>query len=517
LVLNNWIRQVEVYCCVQHIDEEEVKVQLTSFRLEGTYIVWWERKLQYISKCGNILSSWSEFKSVIRKQFYPLGYLHKAMMEWKTLRKIKGQTVQIFTKEFRKKCLALNIPLDSYEILMKYIGALHIYICHTFLLFNPTSLDEVCVQVTHLENRGKHVQEYPTKKPSNLPHKYFNKFKRKDKKTAIVTREGGKPFCTHWKKRSHDEEHCWKLHPKNKSKQFGGKGKTKTVATMKQDIGSDSGDEGKIIAVGVQGKDSPHDSSSSNNESHDDEQKRNVLFHIRVVSKQTNIDTLFDPGSQVNLISEALVKKMGLEMKPHLKPYPLGWVCDKEKLNFTKQCRVIFSISSKLIDEVDLDVVPLDICGVVLGSPYICDRKTIFFCHEKKYHLTMGGVEYIVIAHNMRVNTTLVSAWKMKRLINTNKIYVLMVVREKDVGTSDSFQGCDPSHKNELIDIVYKYDDMFQELDGLPPKREIQHEIQLQQDLPLLNVGMYMMSVVDMIEIKKQVQGLLDQGVIRPN
>jgi hypothetical protein len=147
------------------------------------------------------------------------------------------------------------------------------------------------------------------------------------------------------------------------------------------------------------------------------------------------------------LISEALVKNMGLETKPHPKPYPLGWVCDKEKLNVTKQCRVRFSIASKLIDEVDLDVVSLDICGIVLGSPYLYDRKTVFFRHENKYHLTKGGVEYIVRAHNMRVNTTLVSAGQMKRLINTNKRYVLMVVREKDVGTSDAFQGCDPSHK----------------------------------------------------------------------
>jgi hypothetical protein len=56
-------------------------------------------------------------------------------------------------------------------------------------------------------------------------------------------------------------------------------------------------------------------------------------------------------------------------------------------------------------------------------------------------------VEYIVRAHNMMVNTTLVSAGQMKRLINTNKIYVLMVVRKKYVETSDAFQGCDPSHK----------------------------------------------------------------------
>jgi hypothetical protein len=181
---------------------------------------------------------------------------------------------------------------------------------------------------------------------------------------------------------------------------------------------------------------------------------------------------------------------MGLEMKPHLKPYPVGWVCDKEKLNVTKQCRIRFSIASKLIDEVDLDVVPLDICGIVLGSPYLYDRKALFFRHENKCHLTKGGVEYIIRAHSMRVNTTLVSVGKMKRLINTNKRYVLMVVREKDVGTYDSFQGCDLSDKNELIDIVAKYDDIFQEPDGLPPQREIQHEIHLEKDSPLPNVGM---------------------------
>jgi hypothetical protein len=72
----------------------------------------------------------------------------------------------------------------------------------------------------------------------------------------------------------------------------------------------------------------------------------------------------------------------------------------------------------------------------------------------------------------MRVNTILVSAGQMKRLINNNKRYVLMVVREKDVGTSDAFQECDPSHKKELIDVVFKYDDIFQEPDGLPTKRK---------------------------------------------
>ena len=126
---------------------------------------------------------------------------------------------------------------------MKYIGALHSYIRHTFLLFNLTSLDKVCVQATHLENKGKHVQEDPTKKSSNIPHKQFKKFKRKDKKTTTIKREEGKPSCTDCKKDGHDDEHCWKLHPEKRLKQFSGKGKTKTVAIVQQDLGSDLGDE----------------------------------------------------------------------------------------------------------------------------------------------------------------------------------------------------------------------------------------------------------------------------------
>jgi hypothetical protein len=51
---------------------------------------------------------------------------------------------------------------------MKYIGALHSYIRHTLFLFNPTNLDEMFVQETHLENMGKNVHEKHTKKPSKF-------------------------------------------------------------------------------------------------------------------------------------------------------------------------------------------------------------------------------------------------------------------------------------------------------------------------------------------------------------
>jgi len=90
-----------------------------------------------------------------------------------------------------------------------------------------------------------------------------------------------------------------------------------------------------------------------------------------------------------------------------------------------------------------------------------------------------------------------------------------MVVRGKDVELSDAFQGCDHVHKKDLCELISNYDEMFQEPRGLPSKREIQHEIHLQHDAPLPNIGMYKMLTIEMEEIKKQVQELLNQGVIK--
>jgi hypothetical protein len=88
---------------------------------------------------------------------------------------------------------------------------------------------------------------------------------------------------------------------------------------------------------------------------------------------------LFENGSQVKLISESIVKKSGLNRKPHRKPYSLGWVCDDAKLQVKKKCKIGFAITTKFFDEVELDVLHLHICGIVLGIPYLFDRNAMFF------------------------------------------------------------------------------------------------------------------------------------------
>ena len=88
---------------------------------------------------------------------------------------------------------------------------------------------------------------------------------------------------------------------------------------------------------------------------------------------------MIDSGSQSNLISEEVVKQLGFSTKLHHKPYSLKWIRNNHKLPIKKHCTLRFAISSKFLDEVTCDVVPLNECGIVLGSPYLYDRKEIFF------------------------------------------------------------------------------------------------------------------------------------------
>eukprot|EP00253_Pinus_taeda_P020830 PITA_20830 len=353
-------------------------------------------------------------------------------------------------------------------------------------------------------------------KPTASNNKEKRKHKWKERKANVV--QNAKPSCTHYKNDGHDDEHCWYLNPELKPKKFDGK-KKKTATAIQKDLGSESGDKTTIAATGIQGKNSEASSSNSAQtiDSEENERRRHELFHIRVISKNQKVDTLFDSGSQVNLISEAIVKKLGLLTTSHNKPYPLGWVCDKAKLQVTRQCKLRFSFGLAFVDDVGLDIVPLDICGIVLGNPYLCNRKAIFYRAENKYQLVKDGMEYIVRAHKLKNNYTLINPGEMKRIVNSSKNFLLMVVKENKPVKTNVFESCDAKQQADLEKVVSKYDILFQEPKGLAPKREIVHDINLQQDAPLPNISMYRLSTFENVKIKKQVQELLKKGFIRPS
>jgi hypothetical protein len=128
-----------VYCRIQRIIDDKNKIQLVFLRLDNATLIWWEAKTQEdMKKHGKVLSSWNDFIVAIKRQFYPLAYMQKDIMDWQNFRKDKGQHVQSFTQEFRRRALVLGVDLSSQYTFLKYIGVFHSYLRHTILMFFPS-------------------------------------------------------------------------------------------------------------------------------------------------------------------------------------------------------------------------------------------------------------------------------------------------------------------------------------------------------------------------------------------
>jgi hypothetical protein len=245
-----------------------------------------------------------------------------------------------------------------------------------------------------------------------------------------VARKEEKPSCKHCNKEGHDEDHCWQLNPKKRPKWFKErKGRqTVAVATRPTDFGSDSGDESKVSLVGLAGKIG------------DGFDSRSKLFHIRVIMSHNKVDTLIDNGSQYNLISVELVKQLGLNTQMNHNTYTLKWIRNNHQLHITKQCTLKFAISSKFVDEVTCDVVPLNECGMVLGSSYFYDHKAFFYRERNQYHLTKVGQEYVVHAHHLKANKSLQTMKQLRK-----------EAQERNTPTIVSNQVIDLKKEQELI------------------------------------------------------------------
>jgi hypothetical protein len=66
--------------------------------------------------------------------------------------------------------------------------------------------------------------------------------------------------------------------------------------------------------------------------------------------------------------------------------------------------------------------------------------------------------------------------------------------------------------------VVCEYPDVFpDELPGIPPYRDIEFAIELQPEIDPISKRPYRMPPAELVELKKQLQELLDKGFIRPS
>jgi hypothetical protein len=124
--------------------------------------------------------------------------------------------------------------------------------------------------------------------------------------------------------------------------------------------------------------------------------QRNILFWTSCKTKERVCKVIMDSGSIDNLISTEMVEKLELETIEHPSPFKVSWLQKGHQVNVTKQCLVEFKIRGYK-DEILCDVIPMDVCHLLLGRPWKYGKNVIHDGRKNTYTLEKNGRTHMLL------------------------------------------------------------------------------------------------------------------------
>jgi hypothetical protein len=248
--------------------------------------------------------------------------------------------------------------------------------------------------------------------------------------------------------------------------------------------------------------------------------QRTRLFRTACKTKDRVCKVIVDSGSMDNLISTEMVEKLELEMTDHPSPYRISWLQKGHQVTVTKRSLVEFKIGG-YNDKILYDVIPMDVCHLLLGRPWKYDRNVIHDGRMNTYTLEKNGrTHMLLLIKDKEVkpevsNTVLLMSGK-ELLIEVKKkeeLQFIVVRKPKIVLTSTRVDDL-PEEVQELLEEFS--DIVVDELPhSLPPIRSVSHHIDLIPGAIFPNKATYRLMSQENEEVKRQVQELLDKGLVR--
>lgn len=128
----------------------------------------------------------------------------------------------------------------------------------------------------------------------------------------------------------------------------------------------------------------------------DELEQRENLFYTRCLVQGKVCSLIVDGGSCVNVASETMVRKLGLKVQKHPKPYRLQWLSEEGEKKVSNQVVVPLSIG-RYEDKILCDVLPMEASHILLGRPWLSDRHVIHEGFTNKHSFEFKGKKTILV------------------------------------------------------------------------------------------------------------------------
>ncbi|GKF47059.1 reverse transcriptase domain-containing protein, partial [Tanacetum coccineum] len=119
---------------------------------------------------------------------------------------------------------------------------------------------------------------------------------------------------------------------------------------------------------------------------------RTNIFRTQCTAKGKVCTVIIDGVSCENMVSTTMVEKLGLPIQNHPDPYQLTWLKKGNLVKVTHRYLVHFSIGNKYTDELWCEVIPMDACHILLGRPWLYDRRVKHDGYRNTYTFKKDGV-----------------------------------------------------------------------------------------------------------------------------
>ena len=197
------------------------------------------------------------------------------------------------------------------------------------------------------------------------------------------------------------------------------------------------------------------------------------------------VTVLFDSVASHTFISKECISRLGLEVESISGPYN------------------IHSPGGHLITNQLVRQVPLQLQGKIFATQFIV-------LPTQKMDIILGmnwmgvhGVILDTVSSSVHINSPVHGLMTLSLASSTPLVHTVNHAEDKKL--SD-------------IPMVCEYPDVFPEdLPGMPPDRDVEFAIELQPGTAPISRRPYQMPPNELVELKKQLQELLDKGYIRPS
>ncbi|GAU10567.1 hypothetical protein TSUD_419560, partial [Trifolium subterraneum] len=455
-VAREWIQRMSGILDSMECTELE-KVTFATRFLRGAACNWWEGVRTYMT-ASQMEMTWANFRRLFIDHYIPESY--KMPMERELIELKQGsRSVAEYTTKFN-------------ELVRYQVASLGESIQKSY--HAESSLEVVRKERFEVNQKRRDSGKYKEQlKPRGSPQKGKQNVPQRSHPACPecgVFHHGecmkGKGVCFHCKQPGHYKNECPKLHGPG-----GSSGTTKS--------------KGRVYSL-------------------DGEQVRgnNALIVDICHLGQSEVVVLFDCGAINSFISVECVMILGFSSTSLLPPMIVA-VATGGKFVSKRVCQNCpISVAGKIY-HVDLICLPLKDMDIVLGMDWLSANTVYIGCAEKNLYVPID-----LNAESRALTALLQNTHQLIQYLGAeNKCFNIMF-------TISSESSLSPSD----IPIVREYLDVFpEEINSLPPEREIEFSIDLVPGSQPISVAPYRMSPLELRELKSQLEELLQKHFIRPS